>query len=64
MALYRSPDYQTSLEPIDFSVQEKNFNTDFQDGSHLEFPIRMIFATSSLDLNVLRNVFCILLYSP
>ena len=43
MALYRSPDYQTSFESIDLSVQE--FNTDFQDcdhGGHLEFTIRTI----------------------
>ena len=35
MALYRSPDYQTSFESIDLSVQDKNFNTDFQDGGYL-----------------------------
>ena len=33
MALYRSPDYQTSLETIGISVQEK-FNIDSQDGGH------------------------------
>ena len=31
MALYRSHDYQ-SAESIGFSVQEKKFNIDFQDG--------------------------------
>ena len=40
MALYRSPDYQTSFESISLSVQEKKFNIDFQDGGHLGFPIR------------------------
>ena len=28
-----------------FSVQEKKFNINFQDGRHLGFPIRMILAT-------------------
>ena len=50
MALYSSPDYQTSFESTDLSVLEMNFNTDFQDGSHLGFPIRMILA--SFDLQV------------
>ena len=49
MALYRSPDYQTSFESVDLSVQEKNFNIDFQDGGHLGFPIRMNLATSHLN---------------
>ena len=44
MALYRSPDYQTSFESIDPSVQEKKFKIDLQDGGHLGFPIRMILA--------------------
>ena len=43
MALYRSPDYQRSFESIGLSVQEE-FNIDFQDGSHLGFPMRMILA--------------------
>ena len=34
MALYCSPDYHTSFESIGLSVQERNFNTDFQDGSN------------------------------
>ena len=34
MALYRSPDYQTSFKSISLSVQEKKFNIDFQDGNH------------------------------
>ena len=45
MALYRSPDYQTNLESIGLLVQEKKPNIDFQDGSHLGFPIRIILAT-------------------
>ena len=43
MALYRSPDYQT-FESFGLSVQEK-FNIEFQDGGHLEFPIRTILPT-------------------
>ena len=42
MTLYRSPDYQTSFESINVSVQKKNLNIDFQDGGHLGFPIKMI----------------------
>ena len=49
MALYRSPDYQTSFESISFLVQEK-FNIDFQDGGHLGFQIRMILATFDLQV--------------
>ena len=49
MALYRSPDYQTSFESIGLLVQEK-FNIDFQEGSHLGFPIRMILATFDLQV--------------
>ena len=45
--LYCSPDYQTSFESIDQSVQEKNFNIDFQD---LGFPITMILATFDLQI--------------
>ena len=45
MALYRSRDYLTSFESIDLSVQEKNFNIDFQDGGHLKSPIKLILAT-------------------
>ena len=50
MALYRSPDYQTSFESIHLSVQEKNFNIDSQDDGHLGFPIRMILATFALQV--------------
>ena len=45
MALYHSPDYQTSFRSTGLSVQMKKFNIDFQDsghGSHLGFPNRMI----------------------
>ena len=38
IALYRSPDYQTSFESIGLSVQKKKVNIEFQDGSHLGFP--------------------------
>ena len=50
MTLYCSPDYQTSFESTDLSVQEKNFNIDFQDDGHLGFPIRMILATFDLQV--------------
>ena len=50
MALYRSSDYQTSFESIGLSVQKKKFNIDFQDDSHLGFPIRMILATFDLQV--------------
>ena len=56
IALYRSPDYQTSFKSIGLSVQEKKFNIDFQDGSHLGFLIRMILATFDLQVtSVLRS---------
>ena len=45
MALYSSPDDQTSFESVGLSVQEKKFNIDFQDDVHLGFPIRTILAT-------------------
>ena len=43
MALYCSPNYQTCLNQLAFWF--KKFNIDFQDGGHLGFPIRTIFAT-------------------
>ena len=52
MALYRSPDFQTSIESIDLSVQEKKFNIDFQDEGHFGFPIRMILATFDLQVTL------------
>ena len=55
MALYRSPDYLTSIWLTGLSVQEK-FNTIFQDGGNLGFPIRTILATSDLQVTlVLQN---------
>ena len=42
MALYHSPEYQTTFESIGFSVPEKKFNIDVQDGgcsSHLGYSI-------------------------
>ena len=53
MALYCSSDYQTSFESVGLWVQEKKFNTDFQDGGHLGFPIRTILATFLSTLIVL-----------
>ena len=49
MALYRSPDYQTSFESVGLLVQK--FNIDFQDVGQLGFPIGTILAT--LDLQVI-----------
>ena len=46
MALHRSPDYQRILSQLAF-----RFNIDFQDGSYVGFPIRMILATSDLQVN-------------
>ena len=47
MALYHSPEYQTSFESTDLSVQEKKFKINFQDDgceSHREHLIRAILA--------------------
>ena len=52
MTLYRSPNYQISFVSIDLSVQEKNFNKDFQDGGYLGFPLRMILATFDLKVTL------------
>ena len=49
MALYRTPDYQTSFEHTGLSIQEK-FNIDFQDGGYLGCPIRMILAIFNLEV--------------
>ena len=43
---------KTSLSQLAFQVQEQKFNTDFQDGGHLGFPIRMILATIDLQVTV------------
>ena len=48
MVLYRSLDYQTSLSQLAFQ-----FNTDFQNGGHLGFPIRMNLATVDLQVTSL-----------
>ena len=51
MALYRSHEYQVSFELTGLSVQEKKFNTEFQDdsnGGHPGFPIRTTFAIFDL----------------
>ena len=50
MALCNSPDYQTRFKSTGLSDQEKKFNIDYQDGSHLGFPIRTILATFDLKL--------------
>ena len=50
MALYRSPDYQTSLSQLAFRFKWRSSNIDFQDGGHLGFPIRTILATFDLQV--------------
>ena len=57
MALYHSPDYQTSFKSTGLSVQKK-FKIDFQDGSlaALGFPIRTILAIFVLSVSGERNV--------
>ena len=52
MALYCTPEYQASFKLNGLSIQEK-FNIDFQDGSHLGFPIRMTLATFDLQVNLI-----------
>ena len=47
MALYSSPEYQTSFESTGLSVHEQ-FNIDFKDSGHLGFTIRMILVTFDL----------------
>ena len=49
MALYHLSEYQTSFKSSVLSVQEM-FNIDFQDGSHLGFPIRTILAMFALQV--------------
>ena len=51
MALHRSPDYQRSLSQLAFL-----FNIDFQDGSYVGFPIRMILATFDLQVSTSNEV--------
>ena len=57
MVLYCSLDYQTSLESVGISVREK-FNIDFQDGGHLEFPIRTILTTFDLEVTLILPMNC------
>ena len=60
IALYHSPEYQTSFESTGLSVPEKQFNIHFQDDScdgHLGFPIRMILAIYFLSTPILPNKF-------
>ena len=54
MALYRSPNYQTSFESIGLSVQEKKFNIEFHDGGHLGLRIRMILAIFDLQVTSIQ----------
>ena len=49
MALFCSPDYQTSFESVGLLVQEK-FKTDFQAGGNLGFPITRILVTFNLQV--------------
>ena len=67
MALYYSPDYQTSSESVGLSVQEKKFYIDFWDDGHLGFPIRTVIATfilSTSNLNGVYRFFSFGFYSP
>ena len=41
MALYNSPDYHKSFESNGLSLQEKKFNIDFPNSSHLGFPVEV-----------------------
>ena len=45
MALYSSPDYQSSFESVGLFCSREEVQYKFQDGCHLGFPIRMILAT-------------------
>ena len=56
MALYHSPDYQTSFESVCLSVQEKKFNIDLQDGGRLGFPVRMILAIFDLQVTLILPI--------
>ena len=57
MALYCSPDYQTSFKSIGLSFPKK-FNTDYQDGSHLGFRIRITLATFDLRVTLTLPMMC------
>ena len=43
-----------SFKSIDLLFQEKKFNIDFQDGYNLGFPIRVILATSDLQVTSIQ----------
>ena len=56
MALYRSPDYQSSFQSVGLLLQEKKFNIGFQHGGHgghLGFPIGKILATFDLQITLI-----------
>ena len=53
MALYPSPDNQTSLSQLAFGFKRRSSNFDFQNGSHFGFPIRTIFAAVDLQVTSL-----------
>ena len=55
IALYHSPEYQTSFESIGISAQEK-FKMDFQDGSHLGFLNEMILAIFALQVALILPI--------
>ena len=60
IALYRSPEYQTSAKSIGLSVQGRKFEIDFQCGGcggHLAFPIGTNLAVFDLLITryILRN---------
>ena len=61
MALYCSPDHQTSFESTGLSVQDKKFKIDFSNGGHgghLVFTIRLILAIFDLHVtSILRMKF-------
>ena len=50
MALYRSPDSQTSLSQLAFRFKRRISMFDFQDCGHLGFPIRIILAAFDLQV--------------
>ena len=55
--LFSSPDYQTSFESVGLLIQENKFNTDFQDGGHLGFSVRMTFTTFVQNTSTLQMRF-------
>ena len=53
MALYQSPEYQTSFESTGLLVQENKFKIEFQDSGHLAFLSKMILAIFDLQLTLI-----------